>query len=66
VKVASAMAADPSGSIPQQNKQWKQTKGAHRLFDAARATFESMIAPHWQRTRASAGECPLANVRWCC
>src|SRR5438132_13464725 len=59
VKVAEAMAADPSGSIPQQNKKWKNTKGAYRLFSAAEATFESTITPHWQRTRVSAGECAV-------
>jgi hypothetical protein len=59
VKVAQAMAWDPSGSIPQQNKQWKDTKGAYRLFDAAEATFDSMIRPHWNRTRALAGQCAV-------
>jgi hypothetical protein len=59
VKVACAMASDPSGSIPQQNKKWKQTKGAYRLFNAAQTTFESMISPHWERTRALAGECSV-------
>lgn len=59
VSVASAMASDPSGSIPQQNKKWKNTKGAYRLFNAVEVTFEAMIDPHWQRTRQLAGECPL-------
>ena len=51
VKVAAAMAADPAGSIPKQNRHWKQTKGAYRLFDHERATFESISDSHWQRTR---------------
>lgn len=59
VKVAAAMAADPSGSIPRQNKKWSSTKGAYRLFDAAQATFSAMIDPHWQQTRASAAECAV-------
>jgi hypothetical protein len=59
VNVAEAMASDPSGSIPQQNKNWKNTKGAYRLFNAARATFQAIIDPHWQRTRDLAGQCPL-------
>jgi hypothetical protein len=59
VKVAASMASDPSGSIPRQNKKWKNTKGAYRLFNAAQATFEAMIDPHWQRTRSLAGECPV-------
>jgi hypothetical protein len=56
VKVAWAMAGDPPGSIPKQNKRWKQTKGAYRLFDHERATFESMLQPHWQQTRGEAGQ----------
>jgi hypothetical protein len=56
-QVAEAMALDPSGSIPKQNKSWKQIKGAYRLFDQATATFESMSQPHWQHARRAAGEC---------
>lgn len=59
VKVAAAMAADPSGSIPQQNKKWKNTKGAYRLFNAVEATFDAMLTPHWQLTRAKAAECAV-------
>jgi hypothetical protein len=59
VKVACSMASDPSGSIPQQNKKWKNTKGAYRLFNAVEATFAAMIDPHWQRTRMLAGDCPV-------
>jgi hypothetical protein len=52
VTVAAAMAADPSGSIPKQNKAcWARTKGAYRLFDHERATFETLSQPHWQQTR---------------
>src|SRR5215203_4763399 len=53
VAVAGAMAADPSGSIPRQNKGWAQTKGAYRLFDHPEATFEALSEPHWRRTRAA-------------
>ncbi len=56
VKVAAAMAADPSASIPQQNKLRKQVKGAYRLFDHDRLTFESVSQAHWQQTRELAGE----------
>jgi Transposase DNA-binding len=60
VKMAGAMASDPSGSIPQQNKQWKHIKGAYRLFYAEEVTFGAMVDPHWRRTRAMAGECMVA------
>ena len=56
VKVAAAMAADPAASIPQQNKLWKQTKGAYRLFDQQQVTYQAMIEPHWQQTRAAAAQ----------
>lgn len=59
VKVASAMAADPSGSIPKQNKKSGQSKGAYRLFDHERATFESLCNPHWQQTRLGCGDPPV-------
>jgi hypothetical protein len=59
VKVASAMAADPDGSIPKQNKQWGQTKGAYRLFDHPRTTLDSLCHPHWQQTRL---ECDASGV----
>ena len=43
VTVAAAMAADPAGSIPKQNRAcWAGTKGAYRLFDHERATFETL------------------------
>jgi hypothetical protein len=56
VEVATAMASDPQASIPMQNKLWKATKGAYRLFDHPRATFEAMAGPHWQQTRQRAGQ----------
>jgi hypothetical protein len=55
VKVAAAMAADPAGSIPRQGGgRWKHTKGAYRLFDHDRVTFESLSASHWEATRRAA------------
>jgi hypothetical protein len=57
VTVAAAMAADPAGSIPKQNQaSWAATKGAYRLFDHERATFEQLSQPHWQQTRRQCDE----------
>jgi hypothetical protein len=50
-EVAAMMAADPAGSIPRQNGRWKRIKGAYRLFDHERATFESLSEPNWLATR---------------
>lgn len=59
VQVATAMAADPLGSIPKQNKQWSHTKGAYRLFDNDRASFESISEAHWEQTRRECSQCPV-------
>ena len=59
VKVATAMAADPSASIPKQNKKPHQSKGAYRLFDHERACLQSLCNPHWQQTRVACGGCPV-------
>jgi hypothetical protein len=57
IAVARTMAADPSGSIPRQNRHWKQIKGAYRLFDHERASFESLSEAHWQQTREECVSC---------
>jgi hypothetical protein len=56
VKVAQAMAADPSASIPKQNKCWSQTKGAYRLFDSQQLSYESVSVAHWESTRQQASD----------
>jgi hypothetical protein len=56
IKIASAMAADPQGSIPRQMGGWDATKGAYRFLDHERVTFESVSRPHWDQTRLAAGE----------
>jgi hypothetical protein len=61
VKVAAAMAADPAGSIPRQSRTWGQAKGAYRLFDHGRVTFESVSEAHWEQTRARCVERPAGH-----
>lgn len=59
VKVAAAMAADPGGSIPKQQRIWADIKGTYRLLDHDQATFESLSQAHWQQTRQRCGEYSL-------
>jgi transposase-like protein/transposase Tn5 family protein len=56
IEVATAMASDPQASIPMQNKLWKATKGAYRLFDHPKTTFPAMAQAHWEQTRQRAGQ----------
>lgn len=59
VQIAAGMAADPSGSIPRQNKRPHQSKAAYRFFNHKRVVMDSLCNPHWQQTRLSCGECPV-------
>lgn len=53
VQVASAMVADPEGSLPRQmGGQWSTLKSAYRLLRAEGVTHESISQPVWQQTRA--------------
>jgi Transposase DNA-binding/Transposase DDE domain len=51
IEVASRMATDPSGSLPDQMESWSDLKAAYRLFDCDDVTFKAIAEPHWQRTR---------------
>ncbi len=51
-QVAAAVAANPSGSFPEQMDGWGDLKAAYRLFDSEAVTFEAVATPHWERTRA--------------
>jgi hypothetical protein len=50
VKVATNLAANPGGTLPQAFPQWAELKAAYRLFDQQQVTFERVIAPHCERT----------------
>jgi hypothetical protein len=52
VKAACAMARDPAASLPKQHHTWKDLKAMYRLLDEADVTFEALMQPHWQQTRA--------------
>lgn len=52
VKLASQVAAKPEAGTPSQTETWADCKAAYRLFDAEEATFEAVIAPHCESTRA--------------
>ena len=51
VHLASQIAANPSGSLPEQTGHWKDLKAAYRLFDRKEVTFEAVATPHWEQTR---------------
>ncbi|MEX1096956.1 MAG: IS4 family transposase [Planctomycetales bacterium] len=50
--VAAQVAENPSGSFPEQAASWGDLKGVYRLFDAEDVTFEAVVRPHWEHSRA--------------
>src|SRR5580765_7598311 len=59
VKVATQMAGNSSGSIPQQTGTSADMKAAYRLFDNERVTHATICAPHFAHTREAAGRLPV-------
>jgi hypothetical protein len=53
VKVATNLAANPGGTLPQAFPQWAQLKAAYRLFNQAQVTYANILAPHLENSRAS-------------
>src|SRR5512135_1704100 len=51
VQVASDLAKNPSGSLPDQMHTWKGTIALYRLLSEDDVTFEALMQPHWQQTR---------------
>lgn len=55
VTYAAAAARSPAQSVPEQCRgQWKQTKGAYRLFDQPRVSFQKLQEPHRRLTLEAA------------
>ena len=53
VNIAEKLAANPGGTLPQAFPDWADLKGAYRFFSTGRATFDAIMGPHLERTRAS-------------
>jgi hypothetical protein len=63
VKYAALAAKAPSHSIPRQcDGDWKQVKGAYRLFDMPEVSFDKLQEPHRRQTLAMAAN--SAVVLW--
>lgn len=58
IKVASALASNPSASLPCALETWGETLGAYRLLDNPAISYEQIIGPHWSQTYHEASHCP--------
>jgi len=50
IKVASALASNPSASLPCALETWGETLGAYRLLDNPAISYEQIMSPHWSQT----------------
>jgi hypothetical protein len=57
VKVASALAKNPSASLPHASETWGETLGAYRFLNNPTLGYEDIIMPHWTQTYHDAAHC---------
>jgi len=50
IKVAKALASNPSASLPCALETWGETLGAYRLLANPAITYEQIISAHWSQT----------------
>jgi len=59
LKLATSMAGNSSGSIPQQTGSGADMKAAYRLFTSGQVTHAAVCRPHFEQTRQAASQLPL-------
>lgn len=58
IGVASALASNPSASLPQALETWGETLGAYRFLNNPAISYEDILTPHWVQTSQAATQCP--------
>ena len=56
VNIATNLAANPGGTLPQAFPDWGELKAAYRFFDSPVADFAKVLQPHLERTRLACRE----------
>ena len=54
VKMATALAENPSASLPESMRNWGDTLAAYRFLDNEVVTHEQIMLPYWVMTREEA------------
>jgi hypothetical protein len=54
VKIATAIAENPSASLPESMRNWGDTLAAYRFLENEAVTHEQIMLPHWMMTREEA------------
>src|SRR5258707_2308645 len=58
ILVASALAANPSASLPHALEAWGETQGAYRLLSDPAFSYEDILMPYWSQVYQEATQCP--------
>jgi len=56
LKVSSALAVNPSASLPQAFGNWGETQGAYRFLSDPAFSYEEIIQPHWNHVYGEAAQ----------
>lgn len=51
VKIATNLASNPGGTLPQAFPDWAELKAAYRFFDNPKVDYAKVLQPHLERTR---------------
>ena len=56
VKIATSLAENPGGTLPQAMPHWDELKAAYRFFSRPKNTPEQILGPHWGQPLAACQE----------
>ncbi len=56
IKVATALAENPHGTLPGSFQRWSEVRAAYRLLEQPDVTYDTVIDPHRQRVRTACGQ----------
>jgi hypothetical protein len=56
ITLAIQIAADPSGSFPEQTESWNDLRAAYNLFKCPEVTFQAIASPHWELVKTTIAE----------
>ena len=59
VRLATALAREPQGSLPKQAGQRKQVQATYRFLQNHRVSYEALLRPHVEQTRAQLAQRPV-------
>ena len=57
IKIANALAENPSASLPHALETWGETQGGYRFLSNPAFGYEDLLLPHWSQTYNAATQC---------